>query len=63
MSKTLTNRAQSGQKFFQLPAYSGTPTATVNGSNAALTATPNGVVLTTATNQDDTVAITFDPVP
>ncbi|MDO3579215.1 hypothetical protein [Ralstonia pseudosolanacearum] len=63
MTKLIIDRAQAGQKFFQLPAYSGTPTATVNGSNAALTATPNGVVLTAATNQDDTVAITFGPVP
>lgn len=62
MAKTFTTRAQSGQTFFGLPAFTGTPTATVNTVSKALTAKSSGVVLTAATAQDDIVAITFTPV-
>jgi hypothetical protein len=61
MSKSITDKAQAGQKFFGLPEFIGTPTATVNGTAAPLTAVSSGVVLTTPTAQDDSVTVTFTP--
>lgn len=61
-TKTLTEKAIGGQKFFGLPAFSGTPTATVNGGAAPLSVNPNGVSLTTAAAQGDTVAIIFNSI-
>lgn len=58
-TKTLTDRVQAGLKFFPLPTYTGTPTATVNGSARGLTAVAGGVVLASATAQGDAVAITY----
>ena len=62
MAKTQTFRAVGGQRFFGLPAFSGTPSVTVNGIARTFTANASGVVLSSAATQDDTVAITFDPV-
>nr|WEM05533.1 tail protein [Ralstonia phage BOESR1] len=57
-----TDLAWAGQVFFQLPAYVGTPTATVNGTARSLTAVTSGVKLATPAAQDDTVTITFNAV-
>lgn len=62
MAKTQTFKAIGGQRFFGLPVFSGTPTATVNGTARTLTTNASGVVLSSAAVQDDTVAITFNPV-
>jgi hypothetical protein len=61
MTKAITDKAQAGQKFFGLPEFIGTPTATVNGTAAPLTAVSSGIILTTAAAQDDSVTVTFNP--
>lgn len=62
MAKTQAFRAIGGQLFYGLPAFTGTPTATVNSVARTLTVNASGVVLSSAAAQDDTVAITFNPV-
>lgn len=62
MAKTQTFRAIGGQSFFGLPAFTGTPTATVNTVARTLTTNASGVVLSSEAAQNDTVAITFNPV-
>lgn len=62
MAKKQTFRAIGGQLFFGLPAFTGTPTATVNAVGRTLTTNASGVVLSSAAAQDDTVEITFNPV-
>ncbi|MDO3559583.1 hypothetical protein [Ralstonia pseudosolanacearum] len=62
MSKQITERAQQGQTFFDIPADRTAPVAavTVNGNAAAFTSTPNGVNLNTPATQGDVVVVTFD---
>ncbi|WP_047907266.1 hypothetical protein [Pandoraea faecigallinarum] len=57
---TITDKAFSGQQFFGLPEFVGTPTATVNGEDAPLTSLASGVFLTTPCAQDDEVIVTFE---
>lgn len=60
MTTTITDNAFTGQQFFGLPEFVGTPTATVNGDAAPLTSLASGVSLTTPCAQDDKVIVTFE---